>query len=236
MHLNEIRLDDLERSDKSLFYKQNLHDWNFTEIQSIKIGEFGEYQILCKSFFNGDKYYALYNAKTDELVGFVTTTRFSKKANSEMILNLGFAPKYQRKGLALRLYKFLILKMNKMLISGDMQTVDSKNLWERLWQTPGILVFGYDIKTKKTFQLDDSSFDAVSKEVYHEGILIQLNQIHPHDKTLSINHSVTASQNGWLERKIVPFRESGCELVPKDQVCIIIFSFWQPVELLRAGF
>jgi hypothetical protein len=77
-------------------------------------------------------------------------------------------------GLGFVVYELLIKKGNMMLISDQQQSLGAQKLWKRLYQTPGITVFGYDTTekdpNKQYFQVHDldnlDNLDGATRTMY----------------------------------------------------------------------
>lgn len=53
-------------------------------------------------------------------------------------------PMYQGQGLALKVYRYLVVDLDLMLVSGALQSPGGAKLWLQLYKASGITVYGYD--------------------------------------------------------------------------------------------
>jgi hypothetical protein len=70
------------------------------------------------------------------------------------IERIGVVKSHRGMQLPIKLYSFLIKKLNYRIVSDITQSVGGRSIWEKLMKVPGIDVVGYNTRSKQTFQID----------------------------------------------------------------------------------
>lgn len=93
-----------------------------------------------------------------ELVGAVTVLTGEGFNQCDHIVT---NPKYAGQSIAVKFYVFLMKFTQQPIVSGSEQTGAGKQLWEKLANTPGVYVYGWDKALNKFFDVDpeDLSMD-----------------------------------------------------------------------------
>ncbi len=156
MLLNEIELNNLSKN-------VNIHQFSYAEeyFDSLEYLDTIEPNIALYSFpdSHGMLLYLIDTSKkNDNIIGEIGL-------NPE--LSFGHEPtsyianEYQGRNLGFKTYKYIILKLNLILVSSRSQSKGSSYLWTKLWHDPKILVCGLRVinNEKEYFQVEPDEFD-----------------------------------------------------------------------------
>lgn len=152
---------------------QNMDDlvndsWNETDPEQLKPAtKIKDFTILRNGAI-GDQTITFWATKNDDPAGFLTLIQHGKGYTTGYVR---FKDEHRGTGIALEIYKWLISK-GIMLISDSSQSRGGKSIWKRLFNTPGINVYGYHFNgmTKEidftSLEIDDFDQLAGDFDVY----------------------------------------------------------------------
>jgi hypothetical protein len=118
------------------------------------------------SFYYGDKYYSLYDKKQNQYAMIVHLSKFKNKESVLEVDMVGVENKYKGLNLSVKLYAWLIKNKSITLVSGRQQSPGGRSIWERLAKVPGIFMFGFNILSEKSFQIEQN--DLFNEDIYDD--------------------------------------------------------------------
>lgn len=133
--VSEIKTIDL---DNTGYIGEIKRLWNSVKDRSQAVGKIADYDVY------------LYEVKTQKIVFLVDpvektpvgSVELKKSGKSYYVDMLAFLPQAQGKGLATKLYEFIVTKLKIMIRSGDFQSPGSQKLYAKLAQNPNVVVYG----------------------------------------------------------------------------------------------
>lgn len=174
MRLHEIT--HLTLSDKSGMFDWLKNIWFRTQAVQKLSGKINEFPIYIKTPKPDLIYLGLLDTETNKFIGFLlieeTDNGFWKTAN------VGFDPQYHGKGLPIKLYEFVIKKLNLVLRSDSLQSTGGKSIWKKLDKIPTIFVYAYNPLSKRAFNIDPETLSSPKLAVYNTDIEDEKGQLH----------------------------------------------------------
>lgn len=157
MRINELRYAEDSPSKNDMFIQMK-HRWDYTNY--IEDGNGKEIKVILGKISGYDLYVRnekrtqmiqIYDVINNRVAGYVELVRLN---NSYSIQETVVNKEYLGRGLATKVYAYLIKNKNYILWSTGAQTKGGKTIWEKLAKIPGILVFAWDDKMKEAISLD----------------------------------------------------------------------------------
>ena len=160
-------------------------DWKSNINPPITVGKIANFDIQTKRGAGWADYdyiqYALFDTKKNKYVMVVQLCSFDSGSKGLEVLLVGVALPYQGMNLSVKLYAWLILKKNIILLSGEIQSPGGRSIWERLAMVPGVFIFGYDKSRRKSFQIDQR--DLFNEDVYTDDLQKEYDELEKeHDR------------------------------------------------------
>ena len=158
----------------------------------------GQYKILCiagGSWRTKNDLYALYDITTNKYALFAELYRFRNSLSCLAIYQIGVNARYKGFNLPVKFYSWLIKNKNITLMSGESQSIGGRSIWERLAKVSGIFIFGYNVWSKKTFQIDQN--DLFNEEVYDAELRKDLEDL---EEEFNFNYEELANCDNPKER------------------------------------
>jgi hypothetical protein len=138
-------------------------------------GNIGNFEIRSTTFRANWYYYMLFDKNKNKYAFGVELTKFGRNPRCLQIDKIGGQDGYRGMDLSVKLYSWLILQKQIILISGFSQSAGGRSIWERLAKTSNIFMFGYDITSKESFQIDTD--DLFNEDIYAEDINDDINYL-----------------------------------------------------------
>lgn len=198
MKLFEIESHTLISKNSNLFNEvyeewKDIVYWNKDEHKqpySI-IGKLGNYEI--QSNRKQKQYiFALYDKVSNDYALMVSLYLYKKTEKVFNVDRLGVKYKYQGLGLPVKLYTWLIKNQLFILMNGHAQSLGGRKIWEQLAKQPQIFMFGYDFKTKESFQIDQN--DIFGEHMYTDDVEDEIVYLQKELKTLYNIQKLTDEQ------------------------------------------
>ncbi len=104
--------------------------------------------------------YNVFNPKTRRVELSLNGTRFKNNPQSFKIFGIYARPNNQIR--AVKLYEFLIKKLNLTLISDQVQSPGGQRIWKQLNRKKSITVYGWNFKTHRYIDVSEGKF----KQIY----------------------------------------------------------------------
>ncbi len=104
--------------------------------------------------------YNVFNPKTRRVELSLNGTRFKNNPQSFKIFGIYARPNNQIR--AVKLYEFLIKKLNLTLISDQVQSPGGQRIWKQLHRKKSISVYGWNFKTHRYIDVSEGKF----KQIY----------------------------------------------------------------------
>jgi hypothetical protein len=178
MTLNEIiNIDRVSKS--SDLYLKLVHNWIEGEKidRPIKIlGKLSGYEIQYMEIpqYKG-YYYGLFDKNKNQFAFFLELSKFGRTTKCLQVEMAGIKDEYSGMNLPIKLYSWLILQQGIVMVSGFEQSIGGRSIWERLAKVSGVFIFGYDTKTKTSFQLDQN--DIYNEDIYSRDVTDEYNDL-----------------------------------------------------------
>ncbi len=168
MQINEIEAINYVSKGNDLFdrieklWSENIKHGN----KFLIIGKLGTFEIhqIIDYLSSSSVYFGVYDSLNKSYAYLCQCSYFQKSKSTIEEHIISVKPKYRGLNLPVRLYAWLIKKKNLTIISSDQHSPGGRNVWERLANTSGIFVYGYNMFRKKAFQIDPN--DISSFEIY----------------------------------------------------------------------
>ena len=103
--------------------------------------------------------YSVFDPDTRKVELYLSGTRFVDNERSFKIYGIYARPNNQVK--AIRLYEFLIKKLNLVLISDKTQSPGGQRIWRQLRRKSSISVYGWNFKTQRPIDISDKNLNDV---------------------------------------------------------------------------
>ncbi len=217
MLLKEIESANYITKDDGYLFYDLYKTWNYSEKQSKILGKINSFEVRFINFnFCGTqiKIYALFHIINEEYVMFVETRSFKGNTRSIMIERTAIHKDYQGMNLSVKLYSWMILNQNLILVSGNAQSPGGRSIWERLAKIRGIFMFGYNFVDKLAFQIDQN--DLFNEDLYDSDLNDELTELYKEreklykedklllnkQKTMTINYKEIIQKIAALNKKI----------------------------------
>ena len=152
MNLLEIqRLHNQNFINDYEYSKEENNQWKKLKKDNMAIltGKIGIFQIYSHRE-NNTYSFALYDSSRNKFIMFLYLNKnldFPK--NAWQIILVYLDPIYRGTNLSLKIYLWLILRKNIILVSDDTQSQAATLLWSKLAKYPNVSVYGLDTNTKK---------------------------------------------------------------------------------------
>lgn len=134
--VSEIETIDLRKTGHSGEIKRL---WNSVKDHSQAVGKIADYDVYLYNYKYKYQIVFLVDPAKKTPVGSVELTKSGKSYYVDM---LAFLPQAQGKGLAEKLYEFIVTKLKIMIRSGGSQSPGSQKLYAKLAQNPNVVVYG----------------------------------------------------------------------------------------------
>lgn len=193
MRLNEIESIYLDKNDE-LFNEIYGKYTHFGDPDYEIVGNIGLYEIHYVDNSYGE-IYALFDEKSKKYVLMLLLYKFGKEGRQ--IEKIGVRNKYRGLNLPLKLYSWLV-QHGTILVSGYAQTKGGRSIWEKLARIPGIFMFGYDVKTKEAFQIDQN--DIFNEDVYSEDIENEIKYLEQEYNELTLGPKLSDEEEHRLSK------------------------------------
>ena len=103
--------------------------------------------------------YSVFNPNTRKVELYLSGTRFVDNEQSFKIYGIYARPNNQVK--AIKLYEFLIKKLDLILISDKVQSPGGQRIWKQLHRKKSINVYGWNFKTQKHVNLEEGGLKKI---------------------------------------------------------------------------
>ncbi len=171
--INYIKKSRMTFNNLYSYWKIGVKHNSFTTVG--KIGSFSIHFMSYKDWEDIRMFYGLFDTIKKKYAMFVEVGKFTEKSEALVVHLTGVEPLYQGLGLPVKLYAWLILKRNRILVSGWEQTPGGRSIWERLATVPNIFMFGYDSARNKSFQIDQK--DLFDEDIYTDALEQELKEL-----------------------------------------------------------
>lgn len=175
MRLCEIKLiSDVNRNS---FFSDLYSDWRQDSYknENYSIGKLGRFDVQSMHGQYRHVTYALYDMQAKKYAAFLELEAFGRYKLGFDVVQAGVRKSYQGQGLMLAFYQWLVKRRGITLVSGLSQSPGGRKLWEKLANSPGIFVYGYDLEHKKYWQIDPE--DIENENIYDADLEAEYNRL-----------------------------------------------------------
>src|ERR1035441_6360862 len=120
--------------------------------------------------------YGLFDPKTNNAIMIADLSPFGKSGKVFQINLIGIDDSYRGLNFPVKLYSWIIKERNFALMTGYQQTIGGRSIWEKLGKIPHIFIFGYNTKTKESFQIDQRNL--FNEDLYTDDIQDEIAQLY----------------------------------------------------------